>query len=54
MAWVAAGSIEPVAVTTYPVERVTDAQCDLEGGQTMGKLVLVLDGDESPTQPGAA
>lgn len=39
--WLADGSIQPPPVTTYPLERVADAHRALEGGATVGKLVLV-------------
>ena len=39
--WLAEGQLRPPPVTTYPLERVADAQRDLESGRTVGKLVLV-------------
>ncbi len=38
--WVAAGKLQPPAVTEYPLEEVARAHRDLESGQTTGKLVL--------------
>ncbi|MGH7804378.1 MAG: zinc-binding dehydrogenase, partial [Candidatus Binatia bacterium] len=35
------GSLRAAALRTYPLERVADAQRDLESGATVGKLVLV-------------
>jgi NADPH:quinone reductase-like Zn-dependent oxidoreductase len=40
--WLQDGSLQPPRVTTYPFERVADAHRDLESGQTVGKLVLVV------------
>jgi NADPH:quinone reductase-like Zn-dependent oxidoreductase len=37
----AAGTIAPVPVTTYPLDRVADAHRDLESGETTGKLILL-------------
>lgn len=51
IAWAEAGAIAPANVTPYPVERVADAQRELEGGQTVGKLVLVFDADGQATVP---
>lgn len=39
--WLAEGKLRPPPVTTYPLERVADAQRDLESGRTVGKLILV-------------
>ncbi len=39
--WLDDGSIKPPPVTTYPLDRVADAHRALEGGATVGKLVLV-------------
>jgi NADPH:quinone reductase-like Zn-dependent oxidoreductase len=40
LAWASAGEIRPPATTIYPLDRVADAQRDLESGRTTGKLVL--------------
>lgn len=40
-AWLAEGKITPPPVTTYPLDRVADAHRALEGGATVGKLILV-------------
>jgi len=39
--WVEDGSIQPLAVHTYPFEQVAQAHRDLESGQTVGKRVLI-------------
>jgi synaptic vesicle membrane protein VAT-1 len=39
------GDLVAPRVTTYPLARVADAHRDLESGQTVGKLVLVVEGD---------
>jgi len=39
--WVEEGKIQPLAVHTYPFEKVAQAHRDLESGQTVGKLVLI-------------
>lgn len=54
MALAEAGGIEPIPVTAYPVERVAEAQRDLESGQTVGKLVLTFDGDRAGADTGGA
>jgi NADPH:quinone reductase-like Zn-dependent oxidoreductase len=41
LGWLESGALRPPPVTTYPLERVADAQRDLESGRTIGKLVLV-------------
>lgn len=41
LAGIKAGDLQGAPVTTYPLDRVADAQRDLESGQTIGKLVLV-------------
>ncbi len=41
LAGIEAGDLQGAPVTTYPLDRVADAQRDLESGQTIGKLVLV-------------
>ena len=40
LAGIVAGRLQPVPVTTYPFDEVARAHCDLESGQTQGKLVL--------------
>lgn len=35
------GSFVPLPVATYPLDEVARAHCDIESGQTVGKLVLV-------------
>jgi NADPH:quinone reductase-like Zn-dependent oxidoreductase len=40
--WLASGQLRPPTVTTYPFEAVAAAHRDLESGQTIGKLVLVV------------
>ena len=40
-AWLAGGKIKPPPVTLYPLEKGADAHRDLEGGKTVGKLILV-------------
>lgn len=42
MDWVEGGQIQPPHIKTYPLEKVQDAHRDLESGQTVGKLVLLL------------
>ncbi len=42
IAWLEAGEIEPIAVTTYAFNDVAQAHKDLQSGNTMGKLVLVV------------
>lgn len=42
LAWLDAGRIAAPGITTYPFERVAEAHRDLESGQTIGKLVLVV------------
>ena len=42
LGWVEDDKIQPLAVHTYPFEQVAQAHRDLESGQTVGKLVLVL------------
>ena len=37
------GKIKPLPVTTYPLADVAKAHCDIESGQTIGKLVLLHD-----------
>jgi len=39
--WVEDDNIQPLAVHTYPFEQVAQSHCDLESGQTVGKLVLI-------------
>jgi NADPH:quinone reductase-like Zn-dependent oxidoreductase len=39
--WVNGGQLRVPSVRTYPLERVADAQRDLQSGTTTGKLVLV-------------
>lgn len=41
--WLAAGKLQPPAVTPCPFEAVAEAHRALESGQTTGKLVLILD-----------
>jgi NADPH:quinone reductase-like Zn-dependent oxidoreductase len=41
-AWAAEGRLTAPPVKRYPVERVADAQRDLESGATVGKLVLTF------------
>jgi NADPH:quinone reductase-like Zn-dependent oxidoreductase len=40
MQWVSEGKIRPVALQTFPFEKVADAHRALESGKTVGKLVL--------------
>ena len=40
--WLDEGRLQPPRVTTYPFENVADAHRDLESGQTVGKLVLLV------------
>ncbi len=42
LGWVASGELGPPATTTYPFDRVADAQRAIESGTTTGKLVLVV------------
>ena len=42
LAWLAAGEIRPLAVTTVPFRDVARAHRALESGETTGKLVLVV------------
>jgi NADPH:quinone reductase-like Zn-dependent oxidoreductase len=42
LGWLADGRLRPPSVTTYPFEAVADAHRDLESGQTVGKLVLMV------------
>jgi NADPH:quinone reductase-like Zn-dependent oxidoreductase len=42
LSWVEEGGITPPATTTFALEQVADAQRALEGGQTVGKLVLTM------------
>jgi NADPH:quinone reductase-like Zn-dependent oxidoreductase len=42
LGWIAAGKLEAPKVTTYPFEKVADAQRAIESGETTGKLVLVV------------
>jgi NADPH:quinone reductase-like Zn-dependent oxidoreductase len=39
--WIAAGSVVPPPVVTYPLADVARAHADIESGRTVGKLVLV-------------
>lgn len=41
LGWMAEGKLQVPPVTEYPLDRVADAQRDLESGRTVGKLVLV-------------
>jgi len=41
--WLAAGALQPPAVTPYPLAAVAEAHRALESGQTIGKLVLIVD-----------
>jgi len=43
LAWLAAGTLHPPAVTPYPFAAVAEAHRALESGQTTGKLVLIMD-----------
>lgn len=40
--WMASGELEAPKVTTFPFEKVADAQRAIESGETTGKLVLVV------------
>jgi len=40
LGWLGEGSIRPLPVTSFPFDRVADAQRELESGKTVGKLVL--------------
>jgi NADPH:quinone reductase-like Zn-dependent oxidoreductase len=40
--WLEQGKLVAPRITTYPLDRVADAHRDLESGQTIGKLVLVV------------
>ena len=42
LGWLDDGRLRPLAVRTFPVEQVADAQRALESGQTTGKLVLTF------------
>ena len=42
LTWLDEGKLQPPSVTPYPFEQVADAHRDLESGQTVGKLVLVV------------
>ncbi|MGD2136652.1 MAG: medium chain dehydrogenase/reductase family protein [Gammaproteobacteria bacterium] len=42
LGWLETGRLQPPRVTTYPYEAVAAAHRDLESGQTIGKLVLVV------------
>jgi NADPH:quinone reductase-like Zn-dependent oxidoreductase len=42
LSWVEEGGITPPATATFALEQVADAQRALEGGQTVGKLVLTM------------
>jgi synaptic vesicle membrane protein VAT-1 len=44
LAWAAEGSLPPPPVSAYPFARVADAHRALESGQTIGKLILTMDG----------
>lgn len=41
LGWAKEGRIRPPATTSFPLERVADAHRALEGGGTVGKLVLI-------------
>lgn len=43
--WVNNGDISPLEITTYPLEEVAAAHRDIQGGKTMGKLVLLVDNE---------
>ena len=40
-AWIAAGRVQAVVDRTFPLEQAAQAHAYLEGGQHMGKIVLV-------------
>jgi NADPH:quinone reductase-like Zn-dependent oxidoreductase len=40
--WIGSGQLAPPKVTTFPFEKVADAQRAIESGETTGKLVLVV------------
>ena len=40
--WIEEGKISPLKVTTYPFEDVANAHRDLQSGNTIGKLVLIV------------
>ena len=42
LGWLEQGKLVAPNITTYPFDRVADAHRDLESGQTIGKLVLVV------------
>ncbi|UCC56546.1 MAG: zinc-binding dehydrogenase [Gammaproteobacteria bacterium] len=42
LGWLEQGKLVAPRITTYPFDRVADAHRDLESGQTIGKLVLVV------------
>jgi NADPH:quinone reductase-like Zn-dependent oxidoreductase len=48
LAWLAEGRIRMPQVTAYPLENAAAAQRALEGGQTVGKLILTLGADPPP------
>ncbi len=41
--WFEEGKLSPLPITTYRFDAVQDAHCDLESGQTVGKLLLRID-----------
>lgn len=43
LGWIEAGTVRAPAISRYPLEDVARAHRDLESGQSVGKLVLVLD-----------
>jgi NADPH:quinone reductase-like Zn-dependent oxidoreductase len=42
LGWLREGKLRPSAITRYDFERVADAHRDIESGQTIGKLVLIV------------
>jgi NADPH:quinone reductase-like Zn-dependent oxidoreductase len=42
LGWLEQGTLAAPRISTYPFDRVADAHRDLESGQTIGKLVLVV------------
>ena len=44
--WVQRGLLKVGKVTTHPLKEAGKAHSDLESGQTVGKLVLTMDGFE--------
>ena len=50
LSWVENGSLKVGKVTPYPLRDVAQAHRDLESAQTVGKLVLTMDGDSKESE----